>query len=129
LAEDANYNQIIANNIVDNGAGAEFVNSSNNIVYHNNFIDNSVLITSFSTDDINFFDNGSEGNYWSSYHGEDNEGDGIGDTPYIINENNQDNYPIMNIIPEFPSWIIPPLFLMATLSAILFKKRLFHQRS
>ena len=33
------------------------------------------------------------------------------------------------IIPEFPSWIILPLFLMATFSAILLKKKLFHQRS
>lgn len=28
-------------------------------------------------------------------------------------------------VPEFPSWIILPLFLTATLSAIVFKKRLF----
>ena len=33
------------------------------------------------------------------------------------------------IIPEFPSWIILPLFLAATLSAILFKKRILHQSS
>jgi nitrous oxidase accessory protein len=131
LAEDANYNQIIANNIRDNGVGASFANASSNIVYHNSFIDNSVLITSLLTDEINFFDNGSEGNYWSNYNGTDSNGDGIGETPYIIDENNQDNYPFVDpaIIPEFPSWIIPPLFLMATLSAILFKKRLFHQRS
>ncbi len=32
-------------------------------------------------------------------------------------------------IPEFPSWIILPLFLMATLSAIMFRKRRFRQRS
>jgi len=32
-------------------------------------------------------------------------------------------------IPEFPSWIILPLFLAATLSAILFKKRILHQSS
>jgi hypothetical protein len=31
-------------------------------------------------------------------------------------------------IPEFPSWIILPLFLMATLSAIIVKKRLIHPR-
>jgi hypothetical protein len=30
------------------------------------------------------------------------------------------------VIPEFPSWIILPFFLIATLSAILFRKRLFH---
>lgn len=34
-----------------------------------------------------------------------------------------------NWIPEFPSWIILPLFLAATLAAIFFKKRLLNQRS
>ena len=32
-------------------------------------------------------------------------------------------------IPEFPSWIILPLFLIATLFALIIKKRLFHVRS
>jgi hypothetical protein len=30
-------------------------------------------------------------------------------------------------IPEFPSWIILPLFLVATLSAVVFKKSVFHK--
>jgi hypothetical protein len=58
------------------------------------------------------WDNGyrSGGNYWSDYNGTDsykgqyqNEtgSDGIGDTPYVIDANNTDNYPLM-----FP-W--PPL--------------------
>ena len=48
----------------------------------------------------NAWDNGSQGNYWSNYTGTDNNGDGIGDTPYLVYENNQDNYPLMNpIIP------------------------------
>ncbi len=33
------------------------------------------------------------------------------------------------IIPEFPSWIILPIFLMATFVAIVIKKRLFHPHS
>ena len=128
LAEDANYNQIIANNIRNNGVGASFVNSSNNIVYHNNFIDNSVLITSRSADEINFFDNGAEGNYWNRYKGADSDGDGIGDTPYIIDENNQDNHPLMNIIPEFPPWAIIPLFLMAAFVGVIAKKK-YHKNT
>ena len=38
-------------------------------------------------------------------------GIGIGDTPFYINPNNIDKYPIVvdDIIPEFPSWIILPL--------------------
>jgi N-acetylneuraminic acid mutarotase len=43
----------------------------------------------------------------------------------IVNE----KYTPLDYIPEFPSWIILPLFLTATLSALVFKKRLFHRRS
>jgi len=73
---------------------------------------------------VNIWDNGFEGNCWSDYNGTDGDGNGIGDTPYIINENNQNNYPLVNVIPEFPSWIILPLFLTATFVVIFYSKRL-----
>ena len=74
-----------------------------------------------------------EKNYWSDYNGTDNNGDGIGDTPhisqYILDENVQDNYPLITpldieVIPEFPSWIIIPLSLIATLVVIIYRNRL-----
>jgi hypothetical protein len=43
----------------------------------------------------NFWDNGKEGNYWSSYNGTDDNRDGIGDTPYVVVENDADRYPLM----------------------------------
>ena len=46
----------------------------------------------------NTWDNGypAGGNYWSNYAGVDSNHDGIGDSPYIIDANNQDRYPLMN---------------------------------
>jgi hypothetical protein len=45
----------------------------------------------------NVWDDGypSGGNYWSDYSGIDVNGDKIGDTPYVIDVDNQDNYPLM----------------------------------
>jgi nitrous oxidase accessory protein len=68
---------------------------SNNVIYHNNFVDN--LDPVFMYESISVWDYGypSGGNYWSCYNGSDSDGDGIGDTPYVIDANNQDNYPLM----------------------------------
>ncbi|MHA1973550.1 MAG: hypothetical protein ACTSW1_11185 [Candidatus Hodarchaeales archaeon] len=43
----------------------------------------------------NLFDNNNRGNYYSKYTGEDNNSDGIGDTPYQIALDVTDNYPLM----------------------------------
>lgn len=49
---------------------------------------------------------------------------GIYDTPYIIDKN-RDNYPLVNAIPDFPSWtIILPLVIAAMLVAVVYRKRL-----
>lgn len=55
---------------------------------------NIMSIDELSTN--NTWDNGWEGNYWSDHNGTDSNGDGISDTPHIINVNNTDNYPLMN---------------------------------
>jgi hypothetical protein len=67
--------------------------------YHNNFVNNSrnlfssVINTAFA---VNFWDNGTIGNYWSNYNGTDANSDGLGDTPYFLDlYGNQDNHPLM----------------------------------
>jgi parallel beta-helix repeat protein len=93
------YNNFSLN---DNGVYLE-KDSDNNLIYHNNFIDN---INQSYDNCTNSWDNGypSGGNYWSNYTGLDEysgpdqdqqESDGIGDTPYYFEQSSQDNYPLI----------------------------------
>jgi len=99
-------NRITQNTISENGSpafpssgGIRTLYSSNNTIFHNNF--NSNVRQVYTTDSTNAWDNGFEGNYWSDYNGKDANQDGIGDTPHIIDESNQDNYPLMGIFSDF----------------------------
>ena len=101
--EWASYNTISGNNLVNNECGVWFDKSSNNVIYHNSFVDNTRQVGDIVWDlelpelpSINTWDNGYEGNYWSDYNGTDVDGNGIGDIPYVIDVDNQDNYPLMN---------------------------------
>ncbi|MGD6809861.1 MAG: right-handed parallel beta-helix repeat-containing protein [Candidatus Bathyarchaeia archaeon] len=75
--------------------GTNWINASNNTFFRNNFVNNSQNIAIGNNTNVNFWDNGEEGNYWSNYRGTDSNSDGIGDTPHIIDDNNLDNYPLM----------------------------------
>lgn len=72
--------------------------SYDNLIYHNNFV--NYLIHAYGRSD-NVWDNKIEGNYWSTYSGADADQDGIGDTSYMIDENNQDNCPLMGTYLNF----------------------------
>ena len=88
-------NNIIENRLANNYKGLELIYSPDNSIFHNNFINHTLqAFTEFSTDT---WDNGRQGNYWSDYNGTDSNGDEIGDTPYVIDENNADRYPLMYI--------------------------------
>jgi parallel beta-helix repeat protein len=88
-------NNIIENRLVNNYKGMELIYSPDNSIFHNNFINHTLqAFTEFSTDT---WDNGRQGNHWSDYNGTDANGDEIGDTPYVVDENNVDDYPLMYI--------------------------------
>jgi parallel beta-helix repeat protein len=108
IDDSSENNSVLENNIANNWAGISLSCSSNNIFYHNSFFDNEHQVYDFvpEVNSVNAWDDGypSGGNYWSDYSGEDlclgpyqNEtgSDGIGDTPYVIDADNLDNYPLM----------------------------------
>ena len=120
--ENCNNASISKNNIEKNDIGINLKNflldnssiGTENIVYCNNFIDNTkqVVINKdyFNNEniekkielnngtDIVSWDNGKKGNYWNNFKGIDNNGDGISNIPYVITEKNQDKKPIMQQI-------------------------------
>ena len=94
-------NEFVSNLIMGNTIGMEFCcGGSDNLVYRNVFMNN--IENHVEGYPINDFDNGEVGNYWDDYNGTDSDGDGIGDTPYIVNtstyqvEDNVDHYPLMS---------------------------------
>jgi hypothetical protein len=87
-------------------------------------------VDDWTPEQANFWDNGREGNYWSDYllrypNAAQIDSTNVMDTPYVIDANNQDNYPLMNryIIPEFSGLSVAALFMTATLVALIVYKR------
>jgi nitrous oxidase accessory protein NosD len=48
------------------------------------------------------------GNYWADYNGTDANHDGVGDTPYVIDATNSDNYPLLTPV-NIAGEIIPAI--------------------
>jgi parallel beta-helix repeat protein len=106
----SSWNNTISGNIVKNTRCGIYLGMfSNNSIYHNNFINNTQQVYDESWDDyflpvppsINIWDDGDEGNFWSDFEerypdAEELDGSGIWDMPYVIDENNQDDYPLVN---------------------------------
>ncbi len=140
----SSYNNTIAGNHIENnkvGISASSIYSQggthDNLIYDNNFVNNtenvSHKVVGPADVSVNFWDNGAVGNYWSDYNGTDSNGDGIGDTPYVIDENNQDNYPLIEstdipVIPEFPSWTpLLSALVAVVVVAMIYRRRLHKQ--
>ena len=108
-------NRVVGNNFQENYEGI-LINANqdvwfNNFIYGNNFNHNSenAVVGFIRNPPVNFWYNGTLGNYWSDYTGVDRDADGVGDSPYILEttytdyeqyknvtvEQGRDNYPAM----------------------------------
>jgi hypothetical protein len=101
-------NNVIQNYVARNEVGLFFGTNEpgtvplNLTVAHNSFMGNVRQLggclcqgQSNASELVHTWDDGREGNYWSDYNGTDANGDGIGDTPYVFDLQNEDRYPLM----------------------------------
>ena len=88
-------NMIDSNSFSENDDNAVLIDSSENVIYHNNFL--LKQRQAFET-----HANSWQANYWSDYSGLDNNEDGLGDSPYPIpgTSTSLDASPKMSSYPE-----------------------------
>jgi parallel beta-helix repeat protein len=135
----SNNNRITDNNIENNKFGIDVISSLKNKISGNNFTnqdigillnencnENEIFQNNFFDNENNAWDNGNNiwnstseemGNYWNDYlekypNAEDNDNDGIWDTPYKISSNNMnvlqyDHYP--SVVPISYQPIFKPI--------------------
>jgi parallel beta-helix repeat protein len=122
------YNNNVRENIIkaNNATGIDLVLlSSNNIFYHNSFLDDNATFGQVRTDPTirgNLWNKNPPraGNYWSDYktkypEATEIDSSGIWNTPCIIDANNTDHYPLVRsnepLLPEFPPFLaVTPSF-------------------
>lgn len=98
------HNDFIGNRNIAIGFDIWWSETRDNHIHHNNIMGNGIQAIDNGS---NEWDDGypSGGNYWSDYSGEDNfhgpeqdipGADGIGDSPYVIDNDTADRYPFMD---------------------------------
>jgi len=119
-------NNLSGNSLINNNGGIRLESSSANRFFHNNLINNTRQILTYNL--VNEWDDGypSGGNYWSDYssrypNASEIDSSGLFDTPYVIDNNNMDNYPLINqfVVPELQFSTVLPLLMGTTLLTLL----------
>jgi parallel beta-helix repeat protein len=91
--KSATNNTLSYNNITGcSKIGALFTNASGNLIQRNNFLQNAQH--AYSSESSNAWDADGAGNYWDTYNARDNDGNGVGDSSYVIDESNIDHHPL-----------------------------------
>lgn len=94
-SSDSSDVTLAGNDINNNEIGVEVSSPATTISAYQNSFSNSVNVVDPGARN---WDNGIIGNTWSDYTGVDLDNDRIGETPYIIDEDSQDRYPIADYL-------------------------------
>jgi parallel beta-helix repeat protein len=103
------------NDVSNNSIAISTYLSALNEIYHNNFVNNAEQVE--TQESQNTFDYLGEGNYWSDYNGTDVNNNGIGDAPYVVGEQNVDNFPLMGLFDSFNLPWEESTFVLETISS------------
>ncbi|MCX6661424.1 MAG: PKD domain-containing protein [Euryarchaeota archaeon] len=102
----ADTEYLLVNNcdITNNNQGIQLNNSSFNLFYHNNFVNNIIHVSTSTNASSNGWDNGLTGNYWDTYRAVYPDATvipatGTWDTPYVVTVSGS------NI--DFHPWVYP----------------------
>lgn len=87
---------ITGNEISGGDIGVILEDSYDCCTFGNDFVRNKVHAVCDRGSLGNVWDDGARGNYWSQYDGVDENLDGVGDTPFVIDEDDLDRYPLMD---------------------------------
>ncbi|MCW4019402.1 MAG: right-handed parallel beta-helix repeat-containing protein [Candidatus Bathyarchaeota archaeon] len=101
------FNKVTQNAITSYSVGVALEHASNNTFFCNNFVANQIQVeANLSLSNPNVWELGGNGNFWSNYNGTDADGDGIGDDAQVIDNDNLDEYPLIEPVsvvePAFP---------------------------
>ena len=147
MLQFTNNNNFNRNNISTSKVGVSIYVANNNNFSNNDFINNTQQISAdewYATQwGYSVSTNTWNGNYWSDYHSKyanatELDASGVGNTPYVIEGNNTDYYPLVKqvdvsvtspTVPEF-SWLdILPLFLFLPSVALILKHRKIQKKA
>jgi parallel beta-helix repeat protein len=103
LSYSSNDNSITENNIAYSWYGVTLEHVANNKFCQNNFVENVYQVHSSGYG--NTWDNGKLGNYWSDYNGSDDNNDGVGDKPYVIDAGSTDRFPLTSKLSNYPKYL------------------------
>ena len=106
----SDYGIYCGNTIQNSNRGLTLQNSIYNMISQNYFNNNSKHAYCINSANDNYWNDVYPvgGNYWSDYTGFDENKDGFGDIPYVIDGGGMDNYPLMNECTPEIQLVSPP---------------------